>query len=73
VDLAQPTLSGHGLDGLGKVLDARGGVAVAGDAVAVFAQQLHRVGELVEDGRDFPIPHAERVCRVYTRRTWLRR
>src|SRR6266851_5696393 len=58
VDLFDPALLGHDLDWLVVVLDARRRVAVVGHAIAVFAEQLHRIGELAQDAGDFAIFHS---------------
>jgi len=57
VDLLDAPLCVHNLDRLVVVLDARRRVAVISHTIAVFAEQLHRVGELAQDACDFAILH----------------
>ena len=46
------------VDALGIAFDGRSGVAIAADAKAVFAGDLHQVGGLGEHPREFTIFHA---------------
>ena len=68
VQLLDTPLVGHDFDWLVMVLDTSGGVAIVRHAVAVLAQQLHRVRKLVERGRDFSILHPTCCASVRARR-----
>ena len=57
VDLLDAVLGSHDLDRLVVVLDARGGVAIVGDAIAVLAEKLHAVGELAQHAGDLAVLH----------------
>ena len=51
------------VDALGMAFHSGGAVAIAADAEAILAGDLHQVGGFVKDARDFFVFHAR--CRLF--------
>ena len=64
MDLFDAAFLGHDLNSFVVVLDASRGVAIVRHPIAVFAQKLHRVGELAQHVSDLAVLHASSRARA---------